>query len=235
MKYAVIAAGEGSRLSKEGIEEPKPLVRLNGEPMIERLLRVFHSCGAEETVVMVNNLRRETGEFVRRIAAEGRYGRIQVAQKTTAGSMHSFFELSRYLSDAPFCLTTVDTVFDEEEFAGYIRAFQAGEDDGLMAVTDYVDDEKPLYVETDGEMRITAFTDADKGAARYVSGGIYCLRPGTLSALRRCMRRGDTRMRQFQRALVADGFRLRAYPFKKMLDVDHASDIAKAEAFLKKT
>lgn len=232
MKYAVIAAGEGSRLNAEGVREPKPLVKLNGEPMIERLLRLFHACGSEETAVMVNNLRPETGEFVRRIAADKRYGRIRVVQKTTPGSMHSFFELSKYLTDAPFCLTTVDTVFDEQEFAEYIRRFRAGNYDGLLAVTDYIDDEKPLYVKTDSEMRITAFLDADNGSARYVSGGIYCLSPRTLSTLNACMTRGDVRMRQFQRALVADGFKLTAYPFKKILDVDHASDIAKAETFI---
>jgi hypothetical protein len=31
---------------------------------------------------------------------------------------------------------------------------------------------------------------------------------------------------------VKEGLRLKAYPFSKILDVDHASDIEKAEAFL---
>ena len=39
-------------------------------------------------------------------------------------------------------------------------------------------------------------------------------------------------MRNFQRALVADGCRLRAYPLTKVLDIDHAGDIQKAENFL---
>jgi hypothetical protein len=39
-------------------------------------------------------------------------------------------------------------------------------------------------------------------------------------------------MRNFQRALLDDGLRLKAWPFGKVLDVDHATDIAKAEAFL---
>lgn len=41
-------------------------------------------------------------------------------------------------------------------------------------------------------------------------------------------------MRNFQRALVRDGLQLRAYPFTKVLDIDHASDILKAEEFLSK-
>jgi hypothetical protein len=40
-------------------------------------------------------------------------------------------------------------------------------------------------------------------------------------------------MRNFQRALLRDGFRLKAWPFSKVLDIDHASDIIKAEVFLK--
>lgn len=43
---------------------------------------------------------------------------------------------------------------------------------------------------------------------------------------------GLARMRNFQRQLVADGLRLKACPFTKILDVDHASDIVKAEEFL---
>jgi len=39
-------------------------------------------------------------------------------------------------------------------------------------------------------------------------------------------------MRNFQRALVADGLRLQAWPFSKVLDIDHVTDIRKAEQFL---
>ena len=39
-------------------------------------------------------------------------------------------------------------------------------------------------------------------------------------------------MRNFQRQLVTDGLKLKAYPFPKIVDVDHAEDIKKAEEFL---
>ena len=101
----------------------------------------------------------------------------------------------------------------------------------MMAVTDYVDDEKPLYVGTDSALNITGFHDTDEGD-RYISGGIYCLAPKAILTLRRCMDEGQSRMRNFQRALVADGLKLKACPFSKILDVDHAEDIRKAEEFL---
>lgn len=231
MKYAIIAAGEGSRLAQEGIDLPKPLVRLHGEPMIDRLIRIFTENGAEEVVVIVNTLHPQTEQHLREGMSTGKYDRLRLIVKSTPSSMHSFYELSAYLKDAPFCLTTVDTVFREAEFTDYIKTFQESDEDGLMAVTDFIDDEKPLYVATDGQLRIIGFHDSCEND-RYISGGIYCLRPNAFDTLERCMAEGKSRMRNFQRGLVEDGCRLRAFPFSKILDVDHADDIRKAEEFL---
>ena len=78
-----------------------------------------------------------------------------------------------------------------------------------------------------------AFGKAEGDACRKpFAGGIYCLAPKAIHTLRRCMDEGQSRMRNFQRALVADGLKLKACPFSKILDVDHAEDIRKAEEFL---
>ena len=50
--------------------------------------------------------------------------------------------------------------------------------------------------------------------------------------LDQCIEQGISRMRNFQRALVDAGHRLQAYSIDKIVDVDHADDIATAEAFL---
>ena len=232
MRYAVIAAGEGSRLAQEGMTTPKPLVKIGGECMVDRLVRIFVAAGAKEVCVVCNpsseayiKSRQEAGAPLRSIV------------RTTPSSMHSMYELMPMLEgDEPFVLTTVDTVFRESEFQDYVAAFEkmvaAGEADGLMGVTTYIDDEKPLYVATDDDLNIRAFLDADENP-RYVSGGIYDLTPCALATLRRCVDRGESRMRNFQRALLSDGLQLKAYPFTKVIDVDHAGDIAKAEALLR--
>ena len=54
MNYAIIAAGEGSRLVQEGVAVPKPLVDLDGLPMIRRLIDIFLTCDAEELSIIVN-------------------------------------------------------------------------------------------------------------------------------------------------------------------------------------
>lgn len=232
MKFAIIAAGEGSRLQQEGIELPKPLVKIGEEAMIDRLIRIFRANGAEEICIIVNTLNPLTEQHIRNLQQKGLADDIRLVVKSTPSSMHSFAELAVYLGESPFCLTTVDTIFREEEFADFISHFKLSSYDGCMAVTDYIDDEKPLYVGTDDELHITGFYDTDKGN-RFISGGIYCLRPSALQTLRRCMNEGQSRMRNFQRGLIADGLKLEACPFTKILDVDHAEDIAKAEQFLK--
>ena len=230
MKYAILAAGEGSRLANEGVELPKPLVRIHGEAMIDRLVRIFMNNGAEEIFVITNNLTELTQNHLRSLQSSGLPLRIVV--KTTPSSMHSFYELRQIMGDGPFCLTTVDTIFREDEFGRYISTFLSSELDGLMAVTDYIDDEKPLYISTTDSLDITGFHDTFSPGIRFISGGIYCLSHTSYPTLDRCIESGMSRMRNFQRQLVADGLRLRAYPFSKILDVDHADDIAKAEDFL---
>ena len=238
MKYAIIAAGEGSRLAQEGVSAPKPLVKINGECLIDRLIRVFMENDAEEIIVICNEFMTDVREHLKQLRNDGLDGKelpLTLVVKTTPSSMHSFHEISRYLKGGLFCLTTVDTIFREDEFSRYIADFKAAastcEADGVMGVTDFIDDEKPLYVGTDADMDITAFLDENDGC-RYISGGIYGLTGRSIGILEGCIERDESRMRNFQRALVREGCLLKAWPFSKVLDIDHASDIVKAEQFL---
>lgn len=236
MNYAIIAAGEGSRLVQEGVKLPKPLVRLNGEPMIGRLIDIFMANEPESLSVIVNEQMTEVRDYL-----ESRRDTLPVelhlCVKSTPSSMHSFYEVSRAMEGTPagskFCLTTVDTIFRPEAFAEYIKAFAADtRADGYMAVSAFVDDEKPLWVATDEAMRITAFCDSRNADTRYVSGGIYGLTAPALRVLHECLEQGMSRMRNYQRALVSAGLNLRAWPMGKIVDVDHAGDIEMAQAFL---
>jgi NDP-sugar pyrophosphorylase family protein len=232
MNYAIIAAGEGSRLVSEGVSAPKPLVELCGERMIDRLIRIFTANGATSISIIVNEQMTEVAEHLRSLTTAVP---LRLIVRSTPSSMHSFHELSRILPEGKFCLTTVDTIFREEEFARYIAAFASAdtaETDGLFAVTDYIEDESPLYVETDDELRILGFRDAAYPGCKYISGGIYCLDNRAFAVLDEAIAAGRARMRNYQRALIAAGLRLKAFPFEKIIDVDHASDIAVAERFL---
>ncbi len=127
----------------------------------------------------------------------------------------------------------VDTVFEQSEMIRLAEAFAARTDaDGYMGVSEYADDEKPLWVSTDADGYITAFTDRRRNDSRYVSAGVYCLPQTALECLAQCRTAGITRMRHFQRALLDKGLRLRAWPMGKVVDVDHAADIDAARQII---
>ena len=239
MKYAIIAAGEGQRLNKEGVDAPKPLVKIKGEHLIDRLIRIFADNDADDICVICNAAMPEVVSHLEEVSRKGLKGRqvpLRYVARQTPSSMHSLDVLRPLIGREPFVLTTVDTVFREEEFARYVKDFKrvVADGGGLMGVTDFVDDEKPLYVACEGEAgmsAITGFFDEPSGC-HYVSAGIYGLPPVAFDTLTACVARGEHRMRNFQRALVADGVALKAWPFTHVFDIDHASDIAKAEVFL---
>ncbi|KGF47233.1 sugar phosphate nucleotidyltransferase [Prevotella disiens] len=239
MKYAIIAAGNGSRLHQEGVKVPKPLVKINGERLIDRLFRIFCNNQATEIIVICNEQMTDVQEHLADVQQHGLNGKevpLRFIVKTTPSSMHSFYEISSLIGKESFVLTTVDTIFREDEFSVYIHEFQKEIEDGtqaFMGVTDYIDDEKPLYVSTDEAMNIIGFHDKNTGNCQYISGGIYGLTPETITTLNNCMERGESRMRNFQRALIANGRKTKAYAFTKVLDIDHATDIEKAEEYLK--
>ena len=230
MDYAIIAAGEGSRLAQEGVKWPKPLVKLNGIALIDRLIDVFLRNNASSINIIVNEQMTEVQDHLKALQLPVPF---HLLIKSTPSSMHSFYELSQIWQGEEICLTTVDTIFREEEFSRYIQAFRQEKTlDGLMAVTDYIDDEKPLYVQTSEQLDIVNFLDRSNGDCRYISGGIYCLRKPAIGVLKKAIDEGMSRMRNYQRQLIAEGLRLKAYPFSKIIDVDHAEDIVKAEAFV---
>ncbi len=231
MDYAIIAAGQGSRLAGENYILPKPLVTLTGEAMIERLIGILDSTEAGCISVITNPSMPEVAARLRSLSTKAS---LRVIEKSTAGSMESFHALSELLdSDRSFCLLTVDSIFRPGEFARFISDFESdSESDGYMGVTTYVDDEKPLYIAATPEGDITGFLDNPVPGVRYVSGGIYALRPEALSVLADCAASGVSRMRDFQRALVASGLRLKAWQFSKIIDIDRPGDIAEAERFL---
>lgn len=239
MKFAIIAAGDGSRLAQEGVTEPKPLVKVRGERLIDRLIRIFMGSNATEIVVICNEQMSDVASHLKMIQDEGLNGLhvpLRFVIKSTPSSMHSFYELRHFLCDEPFILTTVDTIFDESEFHDYVLSFQdkiAHGTDALMGVTDYIDDEKPLYVGVDKVMRINGYYDIPQVNSRFISAGIYGLTASSLDILEACIEKGESRMRNFQRALVAADLRIEAFPLTKVFDIDHIEDIRKADEGVK--
>jgi NDP-sugar pyrophosphorylase family protein len=228
MKAGIIAAGEGSRLRSEGLAVPKPLVPVDGIPLIERLVTTFVANGITEVACIVNEQSLAVKEYM-----EGRDFGIPVrfVVQSTPSSMHSLFALAPHLQDGRFLLSTVDSIFDAQEFAAYLRSAAGRDADGVLAVTGYIDDENPLYVRLDADGRIERFSKEEHSPL--VTGGLYVLSPRVFRETAPALERGIDRLRNFLGHLVARGYALETYQFSKIIDVDHVTDIAAAEQMLR--
>lgn len=229
MKLAIIGAGEGSRLKEEGITIPKPLIKICGVPLLERIIRIAAANGLSSAHLIINEAFGEVKQYLDSID----FGiPIDCRLLSTPSSMHTLFALAPQIADEPFCLTTVDTVFREDEFRNFISYIKSEKTaDGVLAITDFIDDEKPLCVALDKDYRICAFADA-RGDLTYATGGIYYFRPGIFREIPAALDKNISRLRNFLRHLVEKGYLLKAFPFSKIIDVDHLSDIQAAEQFL---
>lgn len=239
MNYAIIAAGEGSRLRKEGFTSVKPLVRVQNEYLIERLIRLFKENKAENITIIINEDSDELKQFLN---SRTWNVDIHLIVKSTPSSLHSFWNIIHHSKWSECCLTTVDTIFNEKDFHSYIEYFQNHQSiDALMATTKYIDDEKPLYIEVNEETQenngeiITAYCDTnEKNNCDRISAGIYCFRQKAIDVVDKAINEGTSRMRNYQRMLVEQGLDVRSFLFSKVIDIDHINDISKAEDLLKK-
>jgi len=111
MNFAIIAAGEGSRLKKEGVDLPKPLVRIGNEPMIYSLIKTAVRNGANTISIIINDHSPDLKYFLESLQLEIP---INIIVKSTPSSMHSLFELRPILPGDSFFLATTDSIFREK-------------------------------------------------------------------------------------------------------------------------
>ncbi len=225
----IIAAGEGQRLRDEGIKKSKPLVEIKGIPLIQRLIDNFVQNGASSLNCIVNEKSNDLSEYLT-------YSRFDIPLhlivKSTPSSLHSFYELRNFIKEDRFLLTTADSVFLNGEFNSFIKfCAMNNNSDGIIAVTDYVDDERPLYVDVDVEMNILKFADSVSNE-KFITGGLYFFKRSVLLQLEKTAKSGTVRLRNYLKSLCENNYNLFAYKFTKIIDVDHISDIEKAEEFL---
>lgn len=231
MKFAIIAAGEGSRLSNEGVDISKPLVKISGIPMIERIINSAAKNSFSEIYCIINEQSVDLKEFL----TSKDFGiPVHLIVKSTPSSMHSFIELSKYLKESEFCLSASDSIFDPEEFRNFIKYCRdnLNKSTGILAVTDFIDDEKPLYVKLLQNHDIQEFRDKYIGD-KYITGGLYFFSPAIFTVINKALSSGIYRLRNFLKAALKEGCTFKAYKFSKIIDVDHLKDIEEAEEFLK--
>lgn len=230
MKAAIIAAGQGERLRRAGLCTSKPLLRVAGKALIEHTLDSIRAAGLREVACIINGESGEVAPYCRERAA-GLH--LEFVQRTTPSSMESLFTLAPLLEE-PFLLLTVDTIVAPAAVRDFVAAAVARLEhgaDGVLAVTEFVDDEKPLRAACDRSGRIVALGDAAAQSA-LVTAGLYVFDPRIFAEIDAARAARFAALRQFLAHLIDRGLRLETELVPKSVDVDRPEDVAVAEEFI---
>lgn len=227
MKAAIIAAGEGSRL-KSHSAMIKPLILIAAKPLIYWVVFGLRSAGCKDIVVLTNSRGGEVAPYLTAAFPDVNFDFVTA---DTASSFESFRLVCQRLAtatDGGFVVSTVDALIKTDDVKKFITECRASKAAAGLALTTFVDDEKPLWADVDGA-RVTALGD-DARRKDAVTCGLYYMTRKAATALPQPDR--HSRLRNFWQALIASGETVMGVTLSKSLDVDRPEDLAAAESFL---
>lgn len=213
----ILAAGNGSRLVTVSGGKPKPLVELNGRPLIEHILLGAREAGIERFVVVAGF----RADAIRSWAASQHFHGVEIEvvenphYKTKANGI-SLLQ-ARHAIAEPFLLLMADHIFDPKTAAALLRQrVEPGE--AILAVDTKLDSIFDMDDATKVRRKGPYIIDIGKQLSRYdaVDTGMFLCTPGVFSALERATVNGD--------CSLSDGMRLLSHEHKFLAyDIGHAS------------
>jgi NDP-sugar pyrophosphorylase family protein len=229
MKAGIIAAGLGTRLAQSHPGVVKPLVPVAGTPLCHWVAGSLLQGGFSEITLVHNSAGRAIRESLTRAFPAATWSFLE---RDTASSWETFRILSRALAaeGAPFLISTVDAIVPPAELAAFALKARETRADAALALTDFIDDEKPLYADVDPQGLVSAL-GPDAKVKRLATVGLYLLTPAAVEKMPDAARFDS--LRGYLTELVRGGARVAGVTLKKTIDVDRPEDLRAAEGFLK--
>ncbi|HKC24434.1 MAG TPA: NTP transferase domain-containing protein [Thermoanaerobaculia bacterium] len=223
----ILAAGEGSRLLRDGFAVPKPLVRVAGVTLVERAARNLLSAGAASLTVIFNESEGDCAEHLAAALADADAD-VHIFRKTTRSSLESLGDVLKRMPPGPALVSTVDAFCAREAFVSFAREARAFEGSTVLAVTPLVADENPLWVRWKSD---AAISEIGGESGDVVTAGIYLF-----SERVRALEPPPElpRLRDFLRWLVLRGEPLYGVAISEVVDVDRGEDVELAEALARR-
>lgn len=226
MKIAagVIAAGLGSRLEPKFAGTPKPLIPVGAKPLAHWIVEGLSRAGVDRLTILTNS---RGGAVPASLTANFSGMLFNFLTADTDSSFASFRIVAETLArtEEDFLMSTVDALVDPADIARFLSECRAARADAGIAITAFVDDENPLWVDAENGRAVAIGDDATQ--RKTASCGLYYL---TRAAARRLAAEPHhARLRDFWRALVQNSPDVAAPLLSKTLDVDRPEDVASAE------
>jgi CTP:molybdopterin cytidylyltransferase MocA len=231
MHGLILAAGEGSRLAADGVASSKRMVEVCGRPQLPHLVETLERLRCETITCMVPE---SEATDLSHLPAIGGADHVGVHGCRTSSSLHTLaLGLGTMSPGMVFC-TMVDTVMRDLDWialAAAARALIAAGSDLVLAVTPYLDDERPLYVLHDYAGNVRDLSDEPSRPVS-VTGGVYVLNDRAREAAREAVGRGVRRLRGFLRECARGSLDVRSVAVSRIIDLDRGRDLAAANAWL---
>ena len=132
MDAVVMAAGEGSRLRPLTELWPKPVLPIDGRPVIATLLRELAAAGIRRVFVVTGHLAEQVEELVGDGSGFGLEARF-VRQPGVLGSADTVMRALAAGAEPPLLVTAADTVYTAGDVGRFVAAFADSGSAGAIA------------------------------------------------------------------------------------------------------
>jgi dTDP-glucose pyrophosphorylase len=224
VKAVILAAGKGTRMRELTNELPKPMLCVEGKPILEHIVQGIIGAGIPE-VFIVTGFRADVIEA--HFGDGAKWGaRIHYGRQTVQDGTGKAPEVARdSVADSPFLLTYGDILVRPETYPQMVARFQEANFSGLVTVTpgqdvtkgglDFFDDqfcltrlvEKPSPAQLDQLRRDGLLRD---GQDLWYNAGIYIFRPVLFEFTARLKKspRGEYELTDALNEMTAAGHRI---------------------------
>ena len=111
MKVVIMAGGRGTRIAELFPDIPKPLIPVDGMPILEREIRSLASQGFKDIILTVGYLADKIIAYF----GDGSHLGVKIdyfVEETPLGNAGALFQLKEKIGDNPFFLLNADAAFD---------------------------------------------------------------------------------------------------------------------------
>lgn len=122
MKTVIMAGGKGTRISSVASDIPKPMIKIEGKPVLEHEIECLSDQGFTDLIITVSHL----GSIIMDYFGDGSRFRVSIQyfnEETPLGNAGALFKLRKQLTD-DFLLLNADAIFDVD-FNRFVEAHKS--------------------------------------------------------------------------------------------------------------
>ncbi len=178
-KLFILAGGRGSRLKPLTNKTPKPMLKINGKPILEHIILNAKNFGLNEIIISVNYLSNQIKKYFNdgsKFGVSIKY----LEEKQPMGTVGSISLINQIPKESIFVIN--GDIITDIDFQQMLNYHEANNSFATMAVRVFESKEIFGFVKTNGT-KIMGFEE--KPIKRtYINSGIYILHPKSINLLK---------------------------------------------------